>query len=179
MKKTAMLGLLVGLLTALGAAGPSQASPVIVDGGWLGFCFDDGGPATAGCQNEGTQTGGNTFTFTALTSVEFKITDAFSTGDTFSVSGDFSLTTPPVPDLDPDIETSDPDVAFADSRYSHASVILAAGSYSFDVSNVHGCCEGGGAYLEVVTQQVPEPGTLALLGVALAGIAFRRRRKHS
>jgi hypothetical protein len=165
------------LVACLAALSPAFAGPIAVDAGWYGFCFDGPGSAAyAGCQNRGAGTEGNTFTFTALGPVLFKITDAFYQGDTFLVNIDgaaISFTTPTVPSGSGSV--SDPDLAFADPTYSHSWVLLGAGAHSVDVfaaASPHGA---GGAYLEVETA-IPEPSTFALLGggLLLAGLLRRR-----
>jgi hypothetical protein len=162
----------VGLLVWHGSA---LAGPIVVDAGWYGFCFGGAGsPATDGCQNQGIGTSGNPTTFTAARSVEFRVTDAFDYGDTFRVNIDgidyFTSPAPTVAGV-----TSDPDAAFADPDYSKIAVLLAPGDHTVNIFMVDSPWGGGGAYLQAVS--VPEPGSLALLGAGLAGLAFLRRRR--
>jgi len=168
---------IVGAMTA--APVTSQASPIAVDAGWYGFCFGGAGsPATSGCQNSGVGVTGNSTTFNALAPVLFQITDAFNYGDTFDVwvDGVFAFTTNAVASALGGV--SDPDAAFADPLYSHGSILLAAGLHSIDVFANASPFGGGGAYLQVISA-VPEPATLALLGIALAGLAVRRRSRNA
>lgn len=188
MKKTLhMILLLVAVLAfaAVGAyadngTGPAGTDPpIVVDAGWYGFCFGGAGSAaTAGCQNAATAgTVGNDMTFTAATSVLFNITDAFESGDTFSVfvNGPLALTTPSVPLGNPGV--TDPNLAFADPAYSHGSIYLNPGTYTVDVFALDSPYGSGGAYVEVVS--TPEPSILLLLGIGLAAIGTRLRKRFT
>ena len=161
----------------ISASAASMAGPIAVDAGWYGFCF--GGPgsaATVGCQNLGVGTEGNPFTFSLGGPGLLKVTDAFDIGDVFDVYVNSVLTfTTSTPGAGS--STSDPDVAFASGYYSAGSLVLAAGNYSVDVFVNQSPFGGGGAYLEVESRHaVPLPGTLALVGLGLAGFGLRRRR---
>jgi hypothetical protein len=172
----ALAALAIATMFTLATPQSTSAGPIIVGGGWVGFCFGaPGSGATSGCQNEASQTSGNDFLFTALGDVLFRITDAFQQGDTFQVFdfGVLILTSSAIPNTGIDFGVTDPDAAFADARYSHGSIILGAGAHDITVFNLQGCCGGGGAYLNV---QVPEPGTLTLLGGALVAFGLARRR---
>jgi hypothetical protein len=63
--------------------------------------------------------------------------------------------------------------ALGDSRYSRGEFLLAAGDHSITGIQLAGIA--GAAVFHLT--QVPEPGTLLLLGVALAGAGFASRRK--
>lgn len=158
------------LLSALFAlamvGGPSaKAGPLVVDGGWTGFTFGGvGSPASE-----------NTMTFTAVTDVLLKITDAFLFGDIFSVVIDGApavLTSIPGSGT----ETSDPDAAFDVEPYSKFSIVLAAGAHTVDIFADTSPFGSGGAFVEVETARVPVPATLALLGLGLLGLGWSRRK---
>lgn len=175
--KSMLRVVLASIVLALGAAPMASAGPILPDGTWVGFCFEDGGGATSGCQNLAAQTSGNSFTFTVGDGMVLQVTDAFNQGDMFAVYdfGVLLFTTSLVPNTGADLGDADPDAAWANAGYSHGQILLAAGAHRIDIFNVQGCCGGGGAYMRVA---VPEPGSLALIAVAMIGVAATRRRKQ-
>ena len=151
----------------------ATASAITIDAGWYGFCFAGvGSSPTAGCQNSATAgVVSDPITFVAVGPVRFKITDAFNAVDQFNVAVDgggavaSSAPAGGVPGI------SDPDLAFADARYSHYSVILAPGAHSIHVTMLQSPLATGGAYLEV--ESVPEPASVSAIdSPALAALVF-------
>lgn len=171
----------VAFASSSNGTGPAGIDPAItVNAGWYGFCTDGAGlPAYPGCQNEGVGVTGNDITFSSTSDMDFKITDAFLTGDDFRVDitgpTSMSFLTPGVPTGGCAIaDCANPDQAFASSAYSHASVLLAPGAYTVDVFSNDAPWGPVGAYVEVTG--VPEPTTLLLLGIGLAGIGTRLKK---
>jgi hypothetical protein len=64
----------------------------------------------------------------------------------------------------------------ADPLMSHGFFLLAAGDHSLTGIVTDSPCDGGAGFF-IITQQVSEPGALALLGIGLAGLAFSRGRR--
>ena len=178
--RTVTLGVVLAL-AVLGMPSLSFADTIAVGDGWHQFSWT-GGPNVTQIESA--------FTFHTDVFVKVNVTDAFVSGDRFQLSDNGSLvgTTSQVNGVAP--WTDNPDVAFA-GLFSKGTFTLAPGDHSLILTNIQIPFnqDSGTAFLQLVENGVdgggvvtaanaPEPGTLALLGIGLTGLALNRFRRR-
>ncbi len=155
---------------AMFSATNATGTVLVIDSGWNYDQLDAAGAPTEKSD----------WTFTITSGAVFSITDAFNFGDQYTVSGSFALVTSL--GLLPVVWTlpSDPtaDGAWANAGFQHGQITLGPGSYTISVTGDGAGGIPAGLYVRL-DAAVPEPTTLALLGLGFIGVAFARRRKPS
>lgn len=116
------------------------------------------------------------WTFSLASAGQLFVTDGFLSGDRFEIFNfgtSLGLTSAPTRGSDCGADLT---CALNDPNFSSGSFMLAAGSYSI-TGIVTDSPFGGGAGGFIVRSNVPEPSTVALLGLVLTGLALSRRRR--
>ncbi|HVP39398.1 MAG TPA: PEP-CTERM sorting domain-containing protein [Candidatus Saccharimonadales bacterium] len=178
MKRVVTLLLAVVALAAVGAGSASAAAPLTLGTGWTKFYWDATG--------ETDPAGG--YQVTSADVFTIKMTDSYVVGDAFDLydGGSLVLSTPSVPKTGVDVIDDDADAAYASPLYSHGYVTLLPGTHNLTINireraldGTGAVISGGGAFIRADAGTIPEPHSLLLLGMGLAGGALALRRRSA
>jgi len=178
-RKIVTSAILAGLVFA-GLPAPAQATAVNTDT-WYTFGFGLSGtpvftpPFQLGINPAAFDPGAAPWTFTLSGPGEIFVMDLEISGDYFEIF-DFGVSLGQTSPGNPGASSVGPDIglALADPNYGRGTFALGAGAHSITMQFLGVIENGDGVF---IVREVPEPATLALLGLGLAGLGFARRRK--
>lgn len=163
--RSCLKSLLAGLALVLSM---HSAQALVIDpfagaSGSGSFSGGVGAPVTFG--------GDTTLSFTSATGLylDFTAVDCCITGDAFGLLIDGVLTAWTTETFPGGVGGNF--IGFLDDYF------LAAGAHTIGLFMTHDCCGSGGMDWSA-SAEVPEPGTLALIGIAVIGLASLRRRAN-
>lgn len=161
--RTSLKSLLAGLALILSM---HSAQALVIDP----FAGASGGGSFSGGVGVPVTFGGDTtLTFTSATELylDFTAVDCCITGDAFGLLINGVLTAWTTETFPGGVGGNF--IGFLDNFY------LGAGTHTIGLFTTHDCCGSGGMDWSA-SAEVPEPGTLALIGIAVIGLASMRRR---